>query len=246
MKFKNIFLSKVRSSTGITKKKTSDRFYLTKLLIRNIVRSNMDFSNFTVTENHNLMKKSKAGFSCPKETDILLTDDELRKIITKSVDSILDELKKSLAIDIDKAIKKRDLKKSDNEKIRSELLDDFKNTFYDYTKRDAIFKMPSNVFNLASSQLRGISNLIKEKYVTELEKRNRNKIKGIKKIWKHNTILTKSEKHKEHIKFDGMKIDKNAKFNFGGLVFLSHPHDQDAPSEHLENCNCEAFYVIES
>ena len=133
-------------------------------------------------------------------------------------------------------------------KINPELIKSFQDkiklTFENYTKRDPKTGVPSNIRNIAVTEIRSTLDTIKASYKDELLKRNPKM--QMMKTWKHNRSLSKNPRI-SHMELNNVTIKDSEKFKVGrddgsGFDFMLRPHDPEAPPGQNIGCSCEAIY----
>lgn len=122
-----------------------------------------------------------------------------------------------------------------------------KHTFENYTKIDPKYGVPSNIRNIATTEVRTVVNTTKDLYMDQLLRRNSDV--HITKTFKHNGRMSKvSRPH--HAELDGVTIPKAHLFLMynkltGKTLSFMYPHDKSLPPEETIGCNCEVIYRVE-
>lgn len=115
-------------------------------------------------------------------------------------------------------------------------------TFDGYTKKNAKFGgVPSNIHTIAVTEVRGVINDSRDKYIREIL--DKNPSTKIEKEWVHNKSLSKTPRL-EHLHKNGEVIDVHDYFIFPDGTKLRYPHDPSGPPEHIIGCNCECRYRL--
>lgn len=125
-----------------------------------------------------------------------------------------------------------------------------KKVYENYTKIDSTIGMPTNIKQIATTEIRFAINPVKQKYNEELLKRNPGA--KMKKRWRQNKMLAKIPRE-GHALVNGLVIDLDKAFNVPliingkkrGSTKMMHPHDLTAPAEQVISCNCDIEYFIE-
>ena len=118
-------------------------------------------------------------------------------------------------------------------------------TFLNYTKRNKEYGMPSNVSQIADTEVRSAVDEMKDAYTREFLKRNPDLI--AEKVWRHNRRLSKTPRI-THQKANGQRVPFDDSFRLegvrGGTVTMRFPHDPAAPPEEVIGCHCDYFITI--
>jgi hypothetical protein len=180
-----------------------------------------------------------------------LIRDTLRDALTRDLRQTLDEFH----ITGDEAyIRRRGITAG---RINPELANDFKrrinNTFSGYTKKDPKLGMPSNVHNIAVTEVRRSINTTKKQFVDKVLAKNPDI--SARKKWIHNNSLS-FEPRRGHIEVDGRMVEPNepflvplyktikGKLKKVGVTQMQHPHDNNAPAEQVIGCNCDYDIIV--
>ena len=132
--------------------------------------------------------------------------------------------------------------------MNPEMIDIFKEkitkTFENYNKTDPKYGVPSNIHQIAVTELRSITNQVKNDYVTNMVQDNPNIL--VMKKWKQNKNLSKIPRSNHGVASRLAAIPLNENFVFpsvkGGEISIPHPHHSDLPPEEVIGCNCELEY----
>jgi len=121
-----------------------------------------------------------------------------------------------------------------------------KQTFQNYTKRDPKIGIPKNVHTIAVTEIRSVTNQIRNEYTMQLVKNNPEV--EARKSWKHNGRLVK-EGRQSHVDLDGVEIGSDEKFEVldeqsGRTYFAEHPHSENLPASSIIGCQCECQYFV--
>lgn len=121
-------------------------------------------------------------------------------------------------------------------------------SFESYMKVDPKFGVPSNIHQIAVTELRSVTNEMKDIHIQKIIQNNPNIV--ITKKWIHNARLSKTPRE-PHVKLGRRAaIPYNENFVFigqkGNTVSMKHPHDPDAPLEEVVGCNCEVEYRVKT
>lgn len=133
-------------------------------------------------------------------------------------------------------------------KINPELIREFEGNirwvFESYTRRDPSYGVPSNVRNIAVTEIRSNIDAVKDAYHLEMERKNADIIK-MSKTWIHNSSLSKIPRP-EHMALNGVTVPRDGRFKValpsGGFTMMRYPHDPDAPLEAVIGCSCDCKY----
>jgi len=142
-------------------------------------------------------------------------------------------------------------------RINPQLIKDFEKriqgTFDTYTKKDKSLGSPENVHRIAVTEVRSAINNTKNLYTQKMIEKNPD-IEA-RKVWIHNSSMSK-EPRRGHQKLDGKSIGMNESFKVEnwkivkgrpvktGVDMMKHPHDPDAPSEQVIQCNCDYDIIV--
>ena len=180
---------------------------------------------------------------------------------------IVDTLKDRLTKDLRQAVKEWSKKpyvqikgkklKYRKDVINPEIIKKFqmniRNTFETYTKKDSKYGVPSNIHNIAVTEVRSNIDEIKYKYTERLLQRN-DDLEAWKR-WKHNRRLSKKYRF-GHMMADGQTVKINEEFAINtykevkgflyptGVVRCRYPHDPRLPLKEIVGCNCEYEIII--
>lgn len=124
--------------------------------------------------------------------------------------------------------------------------DSIKQTFENYTKRDSRIGVPKNVHTIAVTEIRSVTNQIRNEYTMQMVKNNPEV--EARKQWRHNGRLVK-EGRQSHVDLDGTEIGSNEKFEVldeqSGRVYMAeHPHAESLPAGSVIGCQCECQYFV--
>lgn len=143
--------------------------------------------------------------------------------------------------------------------INPKLIDQFEqkitNTFKTYTKKDPKYGVPSNVRDIAVTEMNSTVNNLKANYMNQAIESNPDLISS--KKWLHHPERSKKRPRKGHSIVGSQKprpFDKPFKVpnyrDIGGrqvrvgYVWMDYPHDPNAPLDQKVNCHCEVTYFI--
>jgi hypothetical protein len=132
-----------------------------------------------------------------------------------------------------------------------------KDVFVNYQKTDPRYGVPSNIRNIAVTEVRSNVNMIREKYVETFMFNNKKKIE-MKKQWIQNISQSK-EPRKSHnfvnkkiigfydfFEFPEYKKIKGQWKKTGKTIRMSRPHDPAGGTAEIIGCNCELRYIAKS
>lgn len=192
----------------------------------------------------------------PKRSVFLKKSAEKGQFITDTLkDKLTSDLRQSLAEWVKKPRTRKFFSRKD--KLDAGIINDFQNrimdTFTSYTKRDKKYGVPSNIRNIAVTEIRSNINEIKYAYTDRLLKNNVNL--EAKKRWRHNKRLSKKYRF-GHFQANGQTVNMNEDFvintykeikgqlHFAGVVRCSHPHDSRLPLSEIISCSCDYDIII--
>lgn len=120
-------------------------------------------------------------------------------------------------------------------------------TFEGYTKVDPKLGVPSNIRNIAVTEVRNVVNNTKDAYMDELLKRNSDL--HITKTFVHNGRMSKHPRM-HHKEANGLTVPKSEPFRLfnretGRVVVMMYPHDPSLPPEETIGCSCEVVYRVQ-
>jgi hypothetical protein len=143
--------------------------------------------------------------------------------------------------------------------LNPKLIDAFRGrietTFQPLTKRNPEYGgIPSNIRNIAVTEVASTVNDIKEQYHDRFMQRNPNV--GAFKTWVHSKDHKRIKDFREgHFRLDGKTIPADQMFEVkeyrevngkqkstGGVTQMSRPHDQGAPLSEIVGCMCSIVY----
>lgn len=144
-------------------------------------------------------------------------------------------------------------------KINPKVIEEFKKsiteTFQNYVSKpkrgESKMSMPSNIENIAVTEIRTTVNTTKRIYIDSL--REKNSDLRLRKRWLHNDSLSKNPDnfHWGHKKLHGKTIDYDDMFEvkqyklfkgkhiFTGIVYMFHPHSEEGGAENNIGCHCD-------
>ena len=135
--------------------------------------------------------------------------------------------------------------------LKEQAILDFQNkikeTFENYTKTDPKYGVPSNIRNIAVTEVRTVANHARDIYMDQLLKRNKDIF--ITKTFVHNDRASKNARP-HHKELNGVTIPKSSRFlmynrETGRTYRFMYPHDESLPAEETIGCSCEVQYRIE-
>jgi len=188
----------------------------------------------------------------PKQSVFLIKAADSGKVISDTLRSRLEKDLRGALGEFDGTGKKRmEIQRGTaTGKINPELIKLFQEkitgTFENYTKRDKKTGVPSNVKNIAVTEIRSTIGLIKDSYIAKLKEKNPNLV--FIKTWIHNRGLSKKPRQ-YHIEMNGVTIWEDEKFKVprgdgSGFDYMTRPHDPEAPLGQIIGCNCD--YIIKA
>jgi hypothetical protein len=139
-----------------------------------------------------------------------------------------------------------------NPKLVRELQEKIHSTFEAYTKKDPRFGVPSNVKNIAVTELRSSVSIVKREFTKVLLQKNPGL--ELKKTWIHNASLSKVPR-KGHLQLNGKTIPYKELFTIPvyksikgkvvrtGSVTGDSPHAPGLPADQVIGCNCDIVYT---
>lgn len=166
------------------------------------------------------------------------------KIINQTLRDRLNESFKEILENPDYYRKNWKLKGSLKNKAFTDLQNSIKNTFEDYTKKNPKYGVPSNIKNIATTELRTVTNNLQFEFMNQMQFKNDDM--EIIKIWKHNGRLSKKPRE-HHREIDGVSIAMNENFVMFDkknktTIETPHPHWEGLDLENKIGCNCELRY----
>lgn len=260
-----IFLDRLRKRynyTGESYKNLIDKIITNNS--ENISRRIGEISQDTWSKSLNAIKKGK--FIIPRVEEVLpkrsvfiikganqgkILSDNLRDRLTKNLRDTLNDF-------TPKTKEPKFLKRRGEErgKINTKLIEEFESriqeTFTNYTKRDKALKMPTNIHEIAVTEMRSSIDSMKEGYVNELKKKNKDTLKMVK-TWIHNKSLSKKfRRGHRNLNEKSKPMDEPFKVGLykriGKRWYLirtdemMRPHDPNASADQVIGCSCEARY----
>lgn len=119
-------------------------------------------------------------------------------------------------------------------------------TFENYTKRDPKYGVPTNIHQIAITEMRINIDAMKDEYTGALLKKNPDLI--VKKKWRQNTKGVKEprQNHTELARRAGIPYHENFVYQLenGTTVSTPHPHHWSMPASEVIGCSCEVEYSI--
>jgi hypothetical protein len=140
-----------------------------------------------------------------------------------------------------------------NPKVINDFQKSIRNTFENYRKTDPKYGMPTNIHNIAVTEVRTTINNAKRLYTETLLRKNKD-LKARKK-WRHNASLSKEER-RGHAEADGQEVGFNELFTintyrkvkgkliYTGKVQCQHPHSDDLDIGEKCGCNCDYYIIV--
>jgi hypothetical protein len=139
-----------------------------------------------------------------------------------------------------------------NPKVIKDFQKSIRGTFENYRKIDPKYGMPSNIHNIAVTEVRTVVNNAKRAYTETLLRKNKDL--EAKKKWRHNKSLSR-EPRRGHQEADGQEVGFNEMFVlntykmvkgkriYTGKIQCQHPHSEELPLDEKVSCNC-GYYII--
>lgn len=188
----------------------------------------------------------RAVFAAKSAQSGRLITDTLRDRLTKDLRSVVDKLRKEKK---DIYFKRGEGKRG---RLKPEVVQEFQNkikeTFSGYVKKDPKTGIPPNIRNIAVTEIRSATNMMKDIYAAKIEQANP-EIEMLK-TWVQNVGMSKVPR-KGHSIINGMTVrmheyfsvplyeEKNGAMVYAGSTRMSRPHDPKAPPGQVIGCNCE-------
>jgi hypothetical protein len=192
----------------------------------------------------------------PKRSIFIKKTIEHRKLISQTLKDKLTKNLRDMMIEKDYIIRTGINAGKINPKFIKEFQNNIKNTFEEYTKKDPRIGTPTNIRNIAITEVRSAVNEIKKEYVSKMLQKNPD-VKTMKK-WIHNTSLSRNKKdvrlpHVEIAEEPAIPFNQDFVLNQYnitqrngvkiytkiGEVSMSHPHDKKGGAENLVGCHCD-------
>lgn len=231
-------------------------------LIQEILQENSEKLNnrlYKLTDDHYTKQNKKIT---KKEKRFALPDLEEvipRKTISvrKSAEKgslITDDLRDKLSQRLKETLKQKGLERQRGEltgTLKKEVLAEFENnikkTFVNYTKKDPKFKVPGNVRNIATTELRSAIAEVKSEYNQKILEKNPDA--QMTKTWIHNMGLLKDPDNARdgHVDLNGVTLLYNEMFKIkdeGRVWETPHPHHKSLPAGQVIGCQCELQYRV--
>ena len=169
-------------------------------------------------------------------------------------DSLTKDLRQSLFDTDTPYLKKRGVTAG---RINPALINKFekniRQTFSTYARKDPKLGVPSNVHQIAVTEVRGTINDTKEVFTKKMLDENPRLV--AKKKWIQNRSLAK-EPRRGHTIVDGTLVDFDSFFKVPlykkengrnikvGVTLMRYPHDPTAPASQVVGCNCDYDIVV--
>jgi hypothetical protein len=146
-------------------------------------------------------------------------------------------------------------------RLRQEIVKDMKkrvkDVFQEYTKVNPEYGVPSNIRNIATTEVRSTVNMVREQYVLTLAEKNKGKV-AFFKTWIQNKSTAKVPR-KSHAAVHMKRVGLTEKFavpiyqkvkgryyKTGKTIYMDRPHDTTAPAEEVIGCGCEVKYTAKT
>ena len=140
-----------------------------------------------------------------------------------------------------------------NPKLIAEYQKNIRSIFQNYTRRNPEFGMPSNVKNIAVTEVRSAIGTIRKQYMTKLTQKNRDK--KFFKTWIHNPRLSlisrpghaalNNKTIPYHDNFTIKIYEKKAvRYIPHGSIAAFAPHDKALPANQVIGCNCDLVFSV--
>ena len=199
--------------------------------------------------------KKEKRMTFPKIEDVFPGRTILARKAAEKGKLISDTFRNELGADIRQAMKKHPMTYKRGRtagRVNRDLIDlveiKISDRFDSYTQKDPRYKRPSNIRQIAVTEVRSAVSDIKEKYIEKLIDTN-NLI--AKKRWIHNKSLSKVPR-RGHMELDQVTIDKDDKFKVKVFKkntvvrtdYMSRPHDPLAHADQNISCNCDVDYIV--
>ena len=140
-------------------------------------------------------------------------------------------------------------------RLEAEMQKEISETFKNYTKRDPVLGVPSNVRVIAVTELRTAVSTIKSRTAHAIQ--SQNPMLKLKKVWIHNPHLSKNTANIRigHAEINGTKklIDEYFDVPLYKVIVgiplkigsnkMMNPHDLSAPPSQVIGCHCDIEYV---
>lgn len=132
--------------------------------------------------------------------------------------------------------------------LKNKIVDDFEKkitaTFQGYTKKDPRYGVPSNIHNIAVTEVRSAVDNMKHDYISKVIEKDPAVI--VMKKWKHNKKLSKVQPRETHEilgRQRSIPFDKNFVIPVSG-VQCPYPHAPGMPADEVIGCHCECIYMV--
>lgn len=137
---------------------------------------------------------------------------------------------------------------------RGAMIDTFRKriteTFTGYTKRDPRYGMPSNIRNIAVTEIGATINDVKKTYHDRLMQANPDM--QAFKTWAHSGDRKRiKQPRRGHLRMNGVRVDASESFQVpyydskGHVIrtdYMDRPHDERAPLDQVIGCMCSVNY----
>lgn len=232
------------------------RALMTKIIAHNteqVSKKVAKISKDTYTKQVDKMSGKFKRLAVPDISDVLPKRSVFMRKAADKGNLITDALRDKLTKDLREIIAKPEYTRRRGAltgTLKASAIKDFeesiKQTFQNYTKRDPKIGVPKNVHTIAVTEIRSVTNQIRNEYTTQLVKNNP-EIEA-RKVWKHNGRLVK-EPRQSHRDLDGVEIGSGELFEVldeqsGRTYMAEHPHAEGLPPSSVIGCQCECQYFV--
>lgn len=202
----------------------------------------------------------------PQRSVYLRKGAERGKLLTATIrSSLVRDLRGVMEIMTDKTGEAKYIRRRGAEAgtINPKIIDEYKkrirSTFKNYVERGKIEAMPSNIKNIAVTEVRSTVNDIKYRYAVAFHEKNDGQVEA-KKYWVHNRGLSETPRlgHMEvsditsrdpiplnHSFVVPWYYDKGPRMGqLRAIHRMRAPHDPDAIAEQVIGCNCDVQFIF--
>lgn len=211
-----------------------------------------DLSKRMVLPNINEVLPKRSIFVRKAAIDGDIITDTLRDSLTKNLRETLREFRTKKTKEPAYLRRRGEQAGTINPKVIAEFEKRITKTFKNYTKINPKYGVPSNVHDIAVTEIRKTINPIKQSYNEKLYAQNKNRFDFFKK-WKQNKSLAKVPRL-GHLQVDGIQILITENFQVPRYKIIKkrwvkvatdsmrYPHDPAAVAEQVISCNCDIIY----
>lgn len=202
------------------------------------------------------IKRSKGHFKAltPDVSEVLPKRSVIVRKASERGKGITDNLRDTLTKNLREVIQNPDYLRQRGKNagtLKKDVVKEFektiRSTFEGYSKKNPAYGVPSNIHNIAVTEVKSTVNYMKHEYTRVLVEQNPNI--EVVKVWLHNPSGISIKHPREgHLSLNGTTVSMESSFVLRGeggkKYYPLHPHDEKLPPEEIIGCSCEVQYRI--